>query len=265
MKRTSKRQMRMNFSPDDERRVAIDAIDPGSDAVTIDGMTCWLRVRRDAIRHAANPGSLRARVVSVPEAEGDGWLPKGHREEKDGILAWVRQRNRRPVCLELAGSRRQADIEGFAEFSRRHPVGSLVEAEVLWLRRDKIGLRLAPGIETRMSAGDYVDRLPGWTRGELWRLPIPDRLEVIVRRVWPERQNVTVSLHGYMQDPQYCNAAAGYRRQYGAREGMFRQLPWDRGRPETPEPLRPPPGMAMRRLQEMLDDMLAGASPEPAR
>ena len=154
------------------------------------------------------------------------------------------------MSLQSAGMERQADSAGYEEFARRHAVGSLIEAQVLWLRRDKIGLQLADGIRARMPVGDYVDRLPGWTRLEMWRLPVPERLEVIVRSVRPELRRVTVSLHGYPQDPEYCNAASGYRDGYDARERMFRQLPWDRGRPEIPEPPRLPPGVAMRRLME---------------
>jgi hypothetical protein len=264
MRRTSKRQLRMNFAEGDKRRVVISQLDPGAKETTINGIGCCFQVRRNELQDLAHMDALQLTVVSVPEVEGDGRLPRGSRPDPDDINVWLRARNRRPVLLQSAGWEKRADCAGYAEFARQHPVGSLIEARVLWLRRDKIGLRLTDGIQARMPIGDYVDRLAGWTRLELWRLPVPDRLEVIVRSVRPELRSVTVSLHGYLQDPKYCNAAAGYRRQYDAREGMFRQLPWERGRHETPELRQLPPGVAMRRLMEKVDGMLAGASPEPA-
>jgi hypothetical protein len=232
MRRTSKRQIRMKLAPAEELCLAVDNFDPGAGVVMIDGVACRLFIRRRERMDLSRQGGLRVRVVSVPEAGGDGWLPKGARETDENIPAFVRQLNRRPVRIESEGYERNAACEDYAAFARQFPVGSLVGADVLWVRRDKIGLRLAPGIETRMPVGDFVDRPSGWRRQDLYRLPIPDRIEVIVRRVCPERKSVTVSLHGYMQDLKYCSAAAGYRSGYDAREGMFRLLPWERDTPE---------------------------------
>jgi hypothetical protein len=228
MRRTSKRQMRFGFSLNDTLRVGFGCIDPGFTMASVGGVECRLSTLWEERQDLSGGGSLRVRVVSIPESEGDGWLPKGTRRQEEDILLFMRQRNRQPVWVESERFNRRADPAAYEEFAHSHPVGSMIEADVLWVRRNKIGLRLAENIHARMPIGDYVDRLTGWRRMDLFRFPVPDRLEVIIRSIRPERNSVTVSLHGYLQDQKYCDAASGYRRKYDVRNGLFRLLPWDR-------------------------------------
>ena len=88
-------------------------------------------------------------------------------------------------------------IEPWEAFARRHPAGSLVEAEVLAVSPNKIRLRFEGGLQTRMSIGDYWDRWPPCGRDDRMKLHVPNRIEVIVRRLEPGRRILSVSMHGY--------------------------------------------------------------------
>ncbi len=81
---------------------------------------------------------------------------------------------------------------------------------------------------------------------------------MIVRRLNLERQVIVVTMYGYPRDPKYCNAAAGYRSAYDAREGMFVRLPWDREPNAGPATAPGPP------CDKRIGTNTAGASGEPA-
>jgi len=108
---------------------------------------------------------------------------------------------------------------------------SLLEADVVRVYRHHIRLRFKGGLESRASTGDYWDRWPECSRTQGTSYHVPNRIEVIVRRLDPRSKVINVSMHGYTRDDKYCNAAAGYRSTYEAQKGIFQRLPWERSDP----------------------------------
>lgn len=228
MKRMSKREIAYRCEMTESVQVVIDRLEHGHAVVNLDGMECRLDITRQERIDLSVAGRRRAYLTSWPNRQGDGMLPKGHRTEGDdgfyrrGGDDQVRVRLRTPACDEDFARLR------YHRYAAQHAVGEMVEAQVVSAYRNKIRLRLAKGVYSTLPITDYLDRLPGWRRIDLGRWPIPDRMEVILRHIDAERRVIRVTCHGYPRDPDYCNAASGYRAAYDAREGMFCQLPWER-------------------------------------
>ncbi len=228
MKRMSKREMQFRFDLIDETRVRIDRIERGHAVAVLEGVECRLDLGRSERRDIAKPGAIRARLSSYPKRIGDGSPARG---TKPGEDLWegfpVRPRDRQ-VYLNSLGLALEWDPEPYERFARRHPVGSLVEAEVVAVHRHHIRLRFEGGLQSRASSRDHWDRWPHRRRVDRMSDHVPSRVEVIVRRLDPRRNIINVSMHGYPRDGKYCNAAAGYRSAYDAQKGIFRLLPWER-------------------------------------
>ena len=231
MKRMSKREMKFRLGPAGKVRVRIERIERGHAVAVLEGVECRLELGRSERRDMANPGAIRARLVSFPKASGEGSQARGTRPVKDLWEQFTGRPKEKRATLYSEGAALETAIEPWEAFARRHPAGSLVEAEVLAVSRNKIRLRFEGGLQTRMSIGDYWDRWPPCGRDDRMKLHVPNRIEVIVRRLDPGRRILSVSMHGYPRDPGYCNNAAGYRAAYDAAKGMFRRLPWDRNEP----------------------------------
>lgn len=264
MKRMSKREIAFRCEMVESAPVVIDRLVHGHAIVKADGMECRLDISRQERQDLRTIGRRRAYLTSWPNRQGDGMLPKGFRRD-DKETWWLRgQDDRIRVRLKTSGCDEEFSILRYQQYAKTHQVGELVEAAVVSVYRNKVRLRLAKGVYSTLPIADYLDRMPGWTRMNLGRRPILNLIEVILRRIDADRRVITVTEHGYPRDQDYCNAAAGYRHAYDARESMFRQLPWDRGRPEVPKPRHLPPGVALQRLMDSLDEKLAGASDEPS-
>jgi hypothetical protein len=264
MKRMSKREITFRCEMFESVPVVIDRLEHGHAVVKVDGMECRLDITRHERQDLRIVDSRRAYLASWPNRQGDGMLPKGYRPDDDDRL-WPRMKDDHiRARLRTSGSDEDFSILHYQQYAKTHQVGELVEADVVRVYRNKVRLRLAKGVYSTLPIADYLDRMPGWTRMNLGRRPILNRMEVILRRIDADRRVIAVTEHGYPRDQDYCNAAAGYRHVYDASESMFRQLPWDRGRPEVPEPRRLPPGVALQRLMVALDEKLAGASDEPS-
>ncbi len=232
MRRMSKREMEFRLDLVDKVRVRIDRIERGHAVAVLQGVECRLDLGRSERRDIAKPGAIRARLSSYPKRIGDGSLARGTKPSKDlwdGFLARSRDRQ---VRLNSQGLALEWDLEPYETFARHHPVGSLVEAEVVRVYRHHIRLLFDGGLQSRASIGDHWDRWPRCWRVDRMSYHLPNRVEVIVRRLDPGRNIINVSMHGYPQDGKYCNAAAGYRSAYDAQKGIFRLLPWERNEPQ---------------------------------
>ncbi len=235
MRRMSMREMGFRFAPGDQTRVRIERIERGQAVAVLAGVECRLDLARSERRDIGNAGSVRARISSYPRALGDGSLAKGTKPSKapwgDAFLAGSRDRQ---VRLNFHALTLEWSREPYEAFVRRHPVGTLVEAEVAAVFGHNIRLQFEGGLQSRMSIGDYWDQWPFCRRTDRAGFRVPNRIEVTVRRIDPGRRFLNVSMHGYPQDGKYCNTAAGYRSTYDARQGMFRLLPWERSRKVVP-------------------------------
>lgn len=237
MKRMSKREMQFRFDLVGEAKVKIDRIERGHAVAVLEGVECRLDLGRSERRDIAHPGAVRARLSYYPKSMGDGSPAKGTQPAKDPCESMVAVFKERGVRLESLEVRREWDTKPYEEFARLHPVGTLVEADVVTVSRHGIRMQFAGGLQTRMSIGDYWDRWPYCRYEDRMQSYVPNRIEVIVRRVVPLRRFLNVTMHGYPQDGTYCNATAGYRSAYAAEQGDFRLLPWERGRSER-QPVR---------------------------
>lgn len=234
MKRMSKREIEFRFDLMDEARVRIERFERGHAITKLEGIECRLGLLRSERRDLLATGVLLASVTSYPSRVGDGWLPRGTVEVKDDLVGFFNHRSgRQPVCLHSTGLDFDTNTRKYEQFARRHPVGSLVEAEVMAVLRNKVTLLFEGEIFSKMSISDYVDRWPSRRRNDLESFYWPARIEVIVRRIDPRRHIVAVSMHGYPKDDKYCAAAAGYRPSYDASKGMFKRLPWERATQES--------------------------------
>jgi len=228
MKRMSKREIAFRCEMIESAPVVIDRFEYGHAIGQVEGMECRLDISRHERQDLRGVGNRRAYLYSWPNRQGDGMLPKGYRRD-DKDTWWLRgQDDRIRARLKTSGCDEDFSILRYRQYAKTHRVGELVEAEVVKVYRNKIRLRLAKGVYSVLPIADYLDRMPGWTRMNLGRRPIPNRMEVILRRIDADRRVITVTEHGYPRDPAYCNATAGYRGSYDATEGMFRLLPWDR-------------------------------------
>lgn len=228
MKRMSKREILFRFDMIDEVSAHIDRFEHGHAVTTVNGVECCLDVTRSERRDLAHPGKVRAYVVSYPNRRGDGTFARGHKQEKDDLDLFLRCGQARRVCLDSVGRDREVTSTYYELFARNHPIGSLINADVVAVYKDKVRMRLGFRVFTTMPIRSFVDRPSIWRRSDLGGFPVPERVEVILRSIDPRRAVVTVSMHGYSRDPKYCNSASGYRRTYDAREGSFKELPWDR-------------------------------------
>ncbi len=229
MRRISKREIGFRFGMIDEARVRIDRLERGHAVATLAGVECQLNLRRSERQDLAKKGSMKAFVNSYTTREGDGWLPKGTRPDETGIdELFGKPPKKAPVFLQSEGFNHDSNRNMYENFARLHPVGSMVEAEVIDRYSDKVRIRFEGSVHSRMSMRDYVDRWPLCRRADLGNMRWLNRIEVIVRRIDLQRHVVVVSMHGYPKDGRYCNASAGYRSSYDASEGMFRLLPWQR-------------------------------------
>ena len=226
MRRVSKREIGFRFGLVDEVRVPVIHRERKGAEARLEGIDCDLALLPDEWNDLARPGVIRARLSFFPERQGDGWLAKGTKPDPDALL--FRWRTSGNVTLDSEGVHSDASHLRYEAFARRYPVGSLVEARVLAQNTNKIRLELPGGLIIRMASSDYWYRWPSCDRMEVHSIEYPQRIEVIVRRINPDRQVITVTRHGYPRDPKYCNAASGYRSTYNAREGMFVRLPWER-------------------------------------
>jgi hypothetical protein len=226
MRRVSKRDIGFRFDFVNEVRVPVIHREHKGGKVMLEGVDCHLTLLPDEWRDLAHPGVIHARVSDFPERKGDGWLPKGTKPDTDAFpFPWRSSGN---VTMVSEGVQSYANTLRYEAFARRYPVGSLVEARTVTRHSNKIRIELPGGLITRMATTDYVDRWPSCPRTDVSTLDFPERVEVIVRRIYPSRHVVTVTMHGYPRDPKYCNAASGYRRNYDAQEGAFVLLPWNR-------------------------------------
>lgn len=230
MKRLSKREIKFRFDLVDDVKVRIDRIEHGHAVTRLEGVECRLDVLRDERRDLANTGSIEATVTSYPERQNDGCPPKGTKPEKEGVDGLFRSPGDKRVCIHSRGLDFESNTRHYEKFLKDHPVGSFVEADVVARFSNKLRIIFDCGLITKLAVTDYVDRWPYCRRMDLVSVHFPNRIEVIVRRVDPGRQVISVSMHGYVSDSSYCNFAAGYRRAYDAMNGQFRDLPWDRKR-----------------------------------
>lgn len=230
MKRMSKREIGFRFDMIYEARVRIDRLEGGNAVVKLEGVECRFDLLRTERRDLSATGAIPSFVNSYEARQGDGWLPRGTKHDESEIQRFFRATSRkRPVYIHSVGLDSGSNHQKYEDFARLHPVGSIVEGEVIDRYSDKIRIRLEGGVNVRMGIRDYVDRWPRVRRLDLGNVHWPNRVEVIVRRIDLERHVVVVTMHGYPKDGKYCNATAGYRASYDAREGMFRLLPWERG------------------------------------
>lgn len=227
MRRISKREIGFRFDLQGVVRVRIHRLEGGHAVTKLNGIECRLDVLRSERRDLGNVTGVLAHVDSLPPRLGDGWLPRGKGSPKADLGDFFSQcSGGRPVCLRSQGlDHPPCRYEAFA---RLHPVGSLVEAEVIQTFNRKVRLRFDGGIVCTMANGDYVHRWPRGARIDRDRIDWPRRIEVIVRRIDVRRQYLDVSTHGYPKDDKYCDAAAGYRSGYDAQRGIFRRLPWEK-------------------------------------
>ena len=231
MKRTSKREMQFRFDLIDETRVRIDRIERGHAVAVLEGVECRLDRGRSEARDIAKTGTIQVQLTSYPKRIGDGLLARGTKPNKDPWDGFLARSTDRQVHLNSLGLALKWDPEPYEAFARRHPVGSLVEAEVVRVHRHHIRLRFKGGLQSRASTGDYWDRWPHCRRVDRTIYHVANRIEVIVRRLDPRRNIINVSMHGYPRDDKYCNATAGYRSAYDAQNGIFQLLPWERSEP----------------------------------
>jgi hypothetical protein len=228
MKRVSKRDMEFRFGLLEEVKVAIDRIEPGHAVAIVAGVACRLDLLRDERLDLGTVGALKAHVSSYRNHHGDGWLPKGTRHSQDPIDAFNRSAWKRGVWLHSQGLDREGESERYATFEKQHPVGSMIEAAVVRVKGNYVRLRFDEGLCTRIAVWNSVDRWPDCRRMDMREFRWPNRVELIVRRVAPQRHVIQVSLHGFPRDDDYCNAAAGYRSGYDASAGLFQEMPWHR-------------------------------------
>jgi hypothetical protein len=225
MRRVSKREIGFRFGLVDEVRVPVIHRERKGAEAKLEGVDCDLALLPDEWNDLARPGVIRARLSFFPERQGNGWLPKGTKPDPDAFSFTWRRTSK--VSLDSAGVHSDAKTLRYEVFAKRYPVGSLVEARVLAQSANKVRLELPGGLIIRMASGDYWNRWPSCHRTDVHSIEYPERIEVIVRRLNPDRQVIVVTMHGYPRDPKYCNAASGYRSAYNAREGMFVRLPWE--------------------------------------
>jgi hypothetical protein len=226
MRRVSKREIGFRFGLVDEVRVPVIHRERKGAETRLEGVDCHLALLPDEWNDLARPGVIRARLSFYPERQGDGFLANGTRPDPDApLFSW---RTSGKVSLVSDGVCSDARKLRYEAFARLHPVGSLIEARVLRQGATHVRLELSGGLITRMASGDYWHRWPNCHRAEVHSIEYPQRIEVIVRRVNTDRQVIVVTRHGYPRDPDYCNAASGYRSAYNAQEGMFVRLPWER-------------------------------------
>lgn len=235
MKRMSKREIAFRCEMIESAPVVIDRLEHGHAIVQVEGMECRLDISRQERQDLRSVGTGRAYLASWPNRRGDGTLPKGYRRD-DKDTWWLRgQDDHVRARLKTSWYDEDLSILRYRQYAKTHRVGELVEVDVVSVYRNKIRLRLAKGVYSVLPIADYLDRMPGWTRMNLSRWPIPNRMEVILRRIDADRRVISVTQHGYPRDLDYCNAAAGYRGHYDATEGMFSVLPWDRPQKDGPE------------------------------
>lgn len=228
MKRISKREIEFRSDMFNSVPVVIDRFEHGHAVVKAEGMTCRLDISPSERRDLKPLARRRVWLCSWPSRQGDGMLPKGYRPEGREFW-WLRGQDDRVLArLKSPGCDKDVATLRYRRYAQSHQVGELVDADVHRVYRNKIRLRLAKGVFSTLPINDYIDRMPGWTRMDLGRWPVPNRMEVILRRVDADRCVIQVTFHGYPRDPDYCNAEAGYRGRYDATEGAFRVLPWDR-------------------------------------
>jgi hypothetical protein len=230
MKRVSKRDIRFRFEMVDDAKVRIESIERGHAITRLEGVECHLEVLRTERRDLSNTGMIRAFVNSYPGRQGDGCPPRCTKPEKGESAGFLRGLHWRRPSLHSQGLDHDAVTCRYEQFMHDHPVGSLVEADVVACFRNKIRIILDGDLASKLVMGDYVDRWPYCRRMDLGSLHLSNRIEVIVRRVDPPRHVIAVSMHGYPRDAGYCNYSAGYRQAYDVQKGQFRLLPWDRER-----------------------------------
>jgi hypothetical protein len=226
MRRVSKRDIGFRFDLIDEIRVPVIHRERTGAQVQVEGVDCLLTFSRSEWNDWTRPGVIKAAVSSYPNRQGDGWLAKGTRPDPDALSLFRQHAGR--VCLGSDGLDFDARTARYEAFARRYPVGSIVEARTVSRHSNKIRIELPGGLITRMAASDYVDRWPSCRRTDVGTIAFPEIIEVIVRRINPERHGIAVTMHGYPRDSKYCDAASGYRHSYDAANGLFKILPWNR-------------------------------------
>jgi hypothetical protein len=221
MRRISKRQIRFNFSEGDKISVPIDNIESGYCGARLGNIRCRLEVSLEERQDLNTRFPLKTRIKSIARAGVDSCPPKNF-ATKD---IWRRSRGsaqkEAPVTLISENHHLRDRTELFKAFAIRHPVGSRVEAKVLWAINSSIRLRLAKGVTACIPTGVYGDRMFNRNRTDLTFFKAPSTLEVIIRYIYPEKCQVMVTAHPFEQDSQYCNFEAAYRSNYDAKKGLF--------------------------------------------
>lgn len=230
MRRISKREINFRFDLIDRVKVTIDHFEHGYAVAKVAGVNCHLETTRAERRDIRRPGRVVAYVESFPARRGDGTLAKGFRSETNELDGFLAGRAGRSVVLNSVARTSEMVTFKYEDFAQKYPVGTLIEARVIAVYKDKIRMQLAEGVYSTMPINSYVDRLPNWRRMDLPRFPVPEQLEVIVRSVRPSLHSVTVSLHAYQRDLKYCVSASGYRHSFDAKSSQFQHLPWERDR-----------------------------------
>ena len=223
-RRVSKRTMLHRLDDFPVVRVHLDNLRSSSARVMVDGVACEVKFPRKARQELLNESGIVGYVKSIPRAIGNGYMPPG---TKSGDYA--RTGTRKTAVLPGIGifdDYTERVEQAFHQFREAHPIGAIVSGQVLLVNRRVAILDLGFGLQGRLDSGESLDYIPG---SKVKWLPLPgmgECLDVMVRGFIPRIRQVSVSLHTFARDDDYCNYSAGYRRRFSSDDASFRKLPW---------------------------------------
>ncbi|MDE2418606.1 MAG: hypothetical protein KGN32_12450 [Burkholderiales bacterium] len=120
----------------------------------------------------------------------------------------------------------QQQAKAFERFIRIHKEGDVVCATVIRSKSKGGKVLLDGGVFADID--DSLDHEPG--EKVRW-IETPDagqRIQVYVRRVYPKRHYIAVSIHTFTQDPKFNLFNAGYRSSFDGSKASFALLPWEK-------------------------------------
>ena len=116
--------------------------------------------------------------------------------------------------------------KAFERFIHLHKQGDVVSATVIRSKSKGGKALLDCGVTAEID--DCLDHEPGEKVRWIETPCVGQRVQVYVRRVYPKRHYIAVSIHTFTQDAKFNLFDAGYRSSFEGSKATFALLPWER-------------------------------------
>lgn len=224
-RRISKRAMLHRLDDLPLSRIHLDDLRSRSAKVMVEGVLCEVDFPRKARDELLSESGIFGYVASIPYAIGDGSMTPGSKAGEYSH-SMTRSPSRWPKVMVFDAVTETAD-QAFLCFQQQHPIGSVISGKVRLVNRRVAILDLGLGLQGRLDKGECLDHTPGIPVKWLSLPSVGDCVDVMVRGYIANSRIVTVSLHSFHLDTDFCAHSAGFRRSFDATNACFRKLPWE--------------------------------------